>query len=143
MLGVYQDHGIRFEYPPEWDLDVDDDGPATTVSVHSPDGMAFALVRLDENGPDPADVADEALAAMREEYPELDAAPALETIDGHKATGHDVEFFSLDMTNTCAIRCYRTESRTVLVFSQWSELDDPAIEATMKALRVSLEEVDD
>lgn len=143
MLGVYQDHGVRFEYPPDWDLDIDDDGPATTISIHAPDGMAFAMVRLDETCPDPADVADEALEAMREEYPELDAAPALETIDGHKATGHDVEFFSLDMTNACIIRSYRTKQRTVLVFGQWSQLDDTAAEAAMKAVRRSLEEVED
>src|SRR5207302_3445412 len=49
------------------------------------------------------------------------ALPALETINGHRAVGHDVEFISLDMTNSCTIRCFRTPRRTVLLFGQWSE----------------------
>ena len=88
-----------------------DDGPVTTVALQSPGGLAFALVTTDDSRPAPAEVADEALTAMREEYPNLDATPALETINGHNAVGHDVEFISLDMTNTCAIRCFRTPRR--------------------------------
>jgi hypothetical protein len=141
MMGVYQDHGIRFEYPPDWDVEEDDDGLVTTVAVHAPDGMAFALVRVDETRPAPRSLADEALDAMRDEYPQLDATPALETIGGHKAVGHDVEFFSFDMTNACAIRCFRTPRRTVLVFGQWSELDENGAEAMLKALRGSVEEI--
>jgi hypothetical protein len=142
MHGVYQDRGVRFEYPPEWEVDVTDDGTRTTVALQSPDGLAFALVTLDEDRPAPAELADEALEAMREEYPGLESVPALETIDGHRAVGHDLEFFSLDMVNACAIRCYRTDRRTVLVFGQWSELIGDEPEALIRAVRHSLEETD-
>ncbi len=142
MWGVYNDHGIRFEYPPDWELDVTDDGPRTTVAMHSPGGTAFALVTLDEDCPAPADLADEALAAMRDEYPGLDASPALEEIDGHNAIGHDLDFLSLDIANSCAIRCFRTSKRTVLIFGQWSDLDGEEPEALLKAVRGSLEETD-
>lgn len=141
MMGVYQDHGVRFEFPSDWAVEEEDDGSVLTVAVHAPDGIAFALIRLDETRPAPAEVADEALDAMREEYPGLDAAPALETIDGHKAVGHDVEFFSFDMTNACAIRCFRTPRRTVLIFGQWSGLDEIEAEDSIKALRSSLAEL--
>ena len=142
MFGIYDDHGIRFEYPVDWELEVTDDGPRTTVAVQSPGGLAFALVTLDETRPAPAELADEALAAMRDEYPQLDAAPALETIDGHRAVGHDLEFISLDLVNSCAIRCYRTPRRTVLVFGQWSDLEGDEPEALLRAVRGSLEETD-
>jgi hypothetical protein len=143
MLGVFQDHGIRFEYPPDWEVEVTDDGPGqTTVALSSPGGTAFALVRLDEDRPAPAELADEALAAMREEYPSLEASPAMESIDGHHAIGHDVEFLSLDIANTCHIRCFRTDRRTVLVFGQWSDLDGEEPEGLMAALRQSMEETD-
>ena len=142
MTGFYEDHGIRFEYPEEWELEVTDSGPVTTVAVQAPSGLAFALVTTDDSRPPPAEVADEALAAMREEYPELDAAPALETIDGHRAVGHDVEFISLDMTNACAIRCFRTPRRTVLVFGQWSDLEDDDAEGLIRLVRRSFEETD-
>src|SRR5829696_7230522 len=136
MFGTYDDHGIRFAYPQDWELEVTDDGPRTTVTVQSPGGLAFALVTLDEDRPAPAALADEALAAMRDEYPQLDATPAQETIAGHRAVGHDLEFISLDLVNSCAIRCYRTRRRTVLVFGQWSDLDDGA-EALLRAVRDS------
>ena len=142
MIGIYDDRGIRFEYPWDWELEVSDDGPRTTVSLQSPGGLAFALVTVDDTRPAPAEVADEALAAMRDEYPGLDAAPALETIDGHRAIGHDLDFISLDVPNTCAIRCFRTPRRTVLVFGQWSDLDGEEPEALIRAVRRSLEETD-
>jgi hypothetical protein len=141
MTGIYEDHGIRFEYPGDWELEVTDDGPVTTVALQSPGGLAFALVTTDDSRPAPAEVADEALTAMREEYPNLDATPALETINSHNAVGHDVEFISLDMTNTCAIRCFRTPRRTVLVFGQWSDLDEDS-EDLIRDVRRSLEETD-
>jgi hypothetical protein len=139
---IYDNHGIRFEYPADWELEETEDGSVTTLAVQSPDGLAFALVTVDDSCPAPAEVADEALEAMREEYPGLDAAPALETIGGHPAVGHDVEFISLDMTNTCSIRCFRTPRRTALVFAQSSDLDAGENEAVLHDLRRSLEETD-
>lgn len=141
-LGIFDDHGIRFAYPGDWELEVTEDGPRATIEVASPGGLAFALVTVDDDRPAPADLADEALAALREEYPGLDALPALETIGGHRAVGHDVEFISLDLTNSCLIRCFRTPRRTVFVLGQWSDLEgDDAGEALM-ALRRSIEETD-
>ena len=142
MSGIYDEGGIRFEYPADWELEVTDDGPVVTVSVQSPSGLAFALVRSDEDRPPPAEVADEALAALRGEYENLDSSPALETIDGHRAVGHDVEFISLDMTNACAIRCFRTPRRTVLVFGQWSDLEEDDAEGHIRRVRRSFEETE-
>lgn len=138
---TYDDHGIRFEYPEEWEVEVTDEDAITTVSLQSPE-EAFAFVTVDESCPAPAEVADQALEAMREEYPGLDASPALETIGGHRAVGHDVEFISLDMTNTCAIRCFRTPRRTVLVFGQWSDLDADVNEPLIQGMRQTLTETD-
>ena len=143
MTEVYDDRGIRFEYPGDWELEVTDDGPLTTVAVQAPGGLAFALVTVDDTCPAPAEVADQALEALREEYPVLDAIPALETINGHRAVGHDVEFISLDMTNSCTIRCFRTPRRTVLLFGQWSDLGSDDSESALGAVRRSFEETDD
>jgi hypothetical protein len=142
MAETYDDHGIRFEYPEGWEVEETDDGDVTTVALHAPDGLAFALVTLDDSRPAPAAMADEALQAMRDEYPGLDAAPALEVIGGHRAVGHDVEFISLDLTNACAIRCFRTGRRTVLLFGQWSDVEDEGTADALAAIRRSVEETD-
>jgi hypothetical protein len=141
MIRTYDDHGIRFQYPLNWELEVfEDDSERMTVTVQAPSGLAFLMVTIDEARPAPAKMAEEALAAMREEYASLDAYPAHETIAGHMATGHDVEFVSLDMINFCSIRSYRTEFRTVLVFAQWSDLAEENADSLLLALKRSLEE---
>ena len=142
-ITFYDDHGIRFDYPADWEIEVmDDDDSVTTVSLQSPEGPAFALVTVDESRPVPEEIADAALDAMREEYPGLDASLASETIGGHAAVGYDVEFLSLDLTNACVIRCFRTERRTVLLFGQWSDLEDEATRAVLDGVRTSFEEPD-
>ncbi len=142
MTGMYDDHGIRFQYPADWELEVDDDGSDVTLTLNAPDGLAFALIRLDDTRPAPAEVADQALEAMREEYPTLDTSPAIETIGGHCAVGHDVEFISLDLTNACTIRCFRTKLRTVLLFGQWSDIEDEETTAALLGVRRSFRETD-
>jgi hypothetical protein len=93
MTGIFDDLGIRFEYPADWELEVvDSDGERATVLVQSGDGLAFAMITLDSDRPAPAELADEALGAMREEYPNLDARDAIEMLDGQSAVGHDLEF---------------------------------------------------
>ena len=138
----FDEFGVRFRYPAGWEVEVSEDGPRATVALQSPSGPAFVMVTLDEEGPPPAELADEALAAMREEYPTLEVVPALETIDGHPAIGHDLEFISLDVPNTCAIRCFRTPRRTVLIFAQWSDIEAEDPELQIRALIRSLGETD-
>jgi hypothetical protein len=140
---IYEGHGLRFAYPSNWELEEADEGEAATVEVQAPGGLAFALVRSDETGPDPASVADEVLEAMREEYPDLDVSPAMENIAGHHATGYDVEFFSLDFTNGATIRSFRTPERTVLVFGQWSDIGDENLPDLIRAVCRSVEEIED
>ena len=140
---TYDNHGVRFEYPASWELEVTDNGPVMTVSLQDPDGLGFALITTDESRPDPADVADAALEAMREEYPDLDAAPAMETINDHCATGHDLEFFAMDMTNAARIRCFRTPRRTVLAFGQWSDLGEADLPDLIRGVFRSLEDTEE
>ena len=141
-LATFDDHGVHFEYPADWEVQVVVDGPRVTASVQSPGGLAFALVTLDQDRPAPDGLADEALDALKGEYPTLGAIPALETFGGHKAVGHDVEFSSLDMNNACAIRSYRTPRRTIFVLAQWSDLEGDEAEEALRALRRSIEETD-
>lgn len=144
MFGVYDGHGVRFEYPADWEVDEDEGEGRTTVTVQSPSGLAFAMVTLDEDRPAPTEMIDEAVSAMRAEYPTVEVEPAMEEIGGHRATGHDLEFFSLDMINACAIRGFRTPRRTILIFGQWSaeEAGDEEPEELVRALRASFEETD-
>jgi hypothetical protein len=138
---VYEDHGIRFEYPMAWEVSVSKDGPAVNVEVQNPEGPEFALIQVDQSCPDPEAVADEVLEALRAEYPELDDVPALEQVQGYPATGYDVEFFALDVTNGALIRSFQTPQRTVLVFGQWSDLSEDEVPEIIREVFRSLEEL--
>jgi hypothetical protein len=142
-IELYEDHGVRFQYPSDWALEVSDDGPVTNVDLQHPEGIAFLVVRTDLSCPDPAEIADSVLEAMREEYPGLDASPVEETLRDQSATGHDVEFVSLDIASAATIRCFRTPRRTVLVFGQWSELGDEDLSESVGEVLRSVEETED
>lgn len=138
----YDGHGVRFEYPENWECEVTEEGSVTTVAIHSTDGPAFALVTLDKSLPDPDEVVGQAVEVMREEYPSLETTPAADSLAGHSAAGVDVEFFSLDVANSCAIRCVSTDRRTILVFGQWSDVEGEEPSDVVAAVRRSLRETD-
>ncbi|QEH36149.1 hypothetical protein OJF2_47090 [Aquisphaera giovannonii] len=142
-IETFEDHGLRFEYPAGWELDVTDHGQVLTVAVQEPGGLGFALITTDGTRPDPNDVAEAALEAMREEYPDLDASPVLETINDHCTTGHDVEFFAMDMTNAATIRCFRTPRHTVLAFGQWSDAGEDRLPDQVRDVLRSIEDLDE
>ncbi|WP_165226893.1 hypothetical protein [Aquisphaera insulae] len=142
MIETFEDHGLRFEYPAGWEIDVTDHGQVLTVAVQDPDGLGFALITTDESCPDPDAVAEAALEAMREEYPDLDASPIIETINEQCTTGHDVEFFAMDMTNAATIRCFRTPRHTILLFGQWSDAGTAKLPDQIRDVLRSIEELD-
>jgi hypothetical protein len=143
MSKTFEHDGVRFEYPSGWELEEDDHSKGMTVAVQDPGGLGFAVITTDESCPDPAFMADEVLETMRKEYPDLDAAPAMETINDHCATGHDLEFFSLDLTNGATIRCFRTPSRTVLAFGQWSDAGEADLPELIRGIFQSIEETEE
>ena len=145
MNRVFDNHGIRFGYPATWELDEADDDDRATITVQSPSGPSFVMVTLDDERPEPSEMVDEAVAAMREEYPAIDVAAVADTLAGHPAVGYDLEFFSVDMVSECALRAFRSAKRTVLVLAQWSSVDsddDADAEASARALMASLTETD-
>ena len=63
-----------------------------------------------------------------------------ETIANLPAVGHDVNFFSLDFTNTCWIRAFGTSHGTVVLFAQtndqYLETGERVFQAICESLRV-------
>jgi len=139
---TYDEEGLRFEHPSDWELETTDDEGVRTVAAQEPDGLGFVIITVDPSRPDPAAAAAAALEAMREEYPDLDSAPVLESINDHAATGHDVEFMALDLTNSAIIRCFRTPSRTILAFGQWTDLGPDDLGDTVRDIIHSIDETE-
>src|SRR6185295_3354942 len=95
--------GVQFQYPGNWTVETDPSGDGWTATVTSPD-TALLVFTLRPEAESPASLADEALAALKAEYKELDTEPAVESIAGRPAVGFDVDFLTLDTAVVCRIR---------------------------------------
>ncbi len=139
----FEEGGIHFSHPADWSVEVDDDDDGLmNVSLGAPDGLSFAVVRVDASRPEPDGVLGDAMGVLRAEYPTLYAEPVSEEIGGHPVVGFDVEFFQFDVANSASLRCFRTEVRTVFFLAQWSELEEDDPGAVLALVRRSLREAD-
>jgi hypothetical protein len=138
MVAQFEDGGIRFKYPENWTLEREDNENGWTISLQSPE-TAFLMLSLREDMPTTDQLADSALAALREEYPELEADERIDSLAGQPAVGHDIRFFSLDLTNTCCTRSFYTAQGTILLLCQFNDLELEKNEPVLRAICASLE----
>jgi hypothetical protein len=138
MSAQFEDGGVRFQYPENWSLEREDTDTGWTVSLQSP-GTAFMMVCLREDLPTPDQMAEAALDALKDDYPDLEADDCVDTFAGQPAIGHDIHFFSLDLTNTCWTRSFYSSGGTVLVLCQSSDIELEENEPILKAICKSLE----
>ena len=135
---LFQADGIRFQYPDNWQLTREDAQTGWTVSVQSP-ATAFFILTFAEEMPEVGAVAETVLEALRADYPDLEAEPALESLAGQPAMGHDITFFSLDLTNTCHSRCFYSDAGTILLIWQANDLEWDAVGPVFRAICASLQ----
>jgi hypothetical protein len=137
MSNAYHNAAIQFLYPENWELAESRNRDGLTLNLQSPYSMFLFLTYYDR-AVDPSELADEALQTMSEEYPELDSDAVVQRIADQPAVGHDVSFFSLDLTNTCWIRAFSDGEHSVLIFAQTSDLDLERAELAFRGVCASL-----
>lgn len=140
MSRMFEEDGVRFQYPSNWTLTRENAEHGWTVSVQSP-GSGFFMLTFDAEMPEASVVAETVLEALRADYPNLEADEAVESLVGQPAVGHDIQFFTLDLTNTCITRCFYAESGTVLALWQATDLDMEQVLPVFQAIRASLKMV--
>jgi hypothetical protein len=137
MPAQFEEHGVRFLYPENWQLEREEHEAGWSVSVLSPE-TAFLTLSYHENAPDFGRLADTALEALREDYPTLESEPQTDTLAGQPAVGHDIRFFSFDLTNTAWVRSIPCESGSLLVLCQVNDLELDTNEPVLRAICASL-----
>jgi hypothetical protein len=142
MVSEFEEAGIRFKYPENWRLVREETEEGWSVSVQSPE-TAFLMLCLREDMPTPHEVTETALEALREDYPELEAEEIAESLAGKPAVGHDIRFFSFDLTNTCWTRSFYGAGGTVFVLCQFNDLESDKNELVLRAICASLQIVDE
>jgi hypothetical protein len=136
-MPAFFDHlGVRFQYPESWTLEAAEDAEGNDVTVFSPGG-AFWSLTIHENG-DPELLAERAVAAMREEYDELDCETVTDSIAGQELTAYDLNFYCLDLTNTAQIRAYRRGERSFLLIWQAEDREFDLFAPIFRAIATSL-----
>lgn len=120
MDAIYQSHGVRFRYPPDWELSEQQEGEQISITISSP-LTAFWSLTLFPDRPDPGDIVAAALEAFYEEYDELDDYPSKSRLCKRPTVARDVDFVCLELLNSAGIRAFRASGFTVLVLFQFTE----------------------
>jgi len=137
MTAIYEEDGIRFSYPSTWTVEREESASGWTVLLQSP-GTAFVTITLSSDMPDVERMSRETLDALRADYPALEAEAVVEKLAGQMAIGHNIQFFALDLTNTCFTRSFYCDQGTVLVLSQTNDLELDEVEPIFRAIWASL-----
>jgi len=142
MPSAFEQSGLRFEYPENWSLDhVSDDSWQDSVEqvvVSSPNTAFWHLSKYPrETELEP--LFDEALAALRSEYRDMETEPAGDAaLEDCLLTGFDVNFICLDVTNTCWLRGFQTEDATYLMICQAEDCEFAQASLVFQAMLASL-----
>jgi hypothetical protein len=138
----FSEDGVSFVCPDGWRLEREEAESGWTVTLQSP-GTAFALVSLDRTLPDTEEVAATVLEALRSDYPGLEAEPCVDMLAGEMAVGHDIHFFSLDLSNTCRTRSIYAGAGTLLVMYQMNDAEEQEYEPAVRGMCASLRVTED
>ena len=126
MREVYDRHGITFQYPADWEVSEQEQDDECLITVSGP-GTSFWSVGLFRDRPSPELVLETALAAFKDEYPDLDAYDVDDELLNQPTLGYDIEFFCLELVNTARLRAFLAREFTVLVLCQ---ADDTELEGS-------------
>lgn len=141
MPATYEGFGLRFLYPENWQLSVEQAEDAWSVTVQSP-GTGFVQMIGHRGRPTVEEMLDCTIAALRKDYPDLEVETVGERIAGRSVQGRDVHFISLDLITTCWLRCFRTPEVTLLILCQVHDQEAEEVEPVFRALRRSLQLLD-
>jgi len=130
---MFDRDGVRFQYPGDWQLETETEGEGWTASLQSP-GTAFLVVSYVPGIEDPTDLVSAATEGLSAEYPDLDAADAVDTLAGQPAVGADINFVHLDLTNTCWVRAVPAGEGALLVMAQCCDAELDELGPTLRAI---------
>ena len=137
MTQHYQSDGVSFDFPDDWRLDREDSDDGWTVMLQSR-GTAFLTLTCDHSGATTEEIAAAALDALKAEYPTLEVQSKVDSLAGQMAVGHDIQFFSLDLSNTCWTRSIYSAEGVMLLLCQCNDLELEQYEPVMRAVCASL-----
>jgi hypothetical protein len=125
MQNTFEKESVRFRYPADWEIELEEEDESWTASIQGP-GTAFLVVSFVPGAGDVNELIEAAVAGLREDYPSLEVDDAVDSLAGQPALGADVRFVHFDLTNTCWVRAVPAGEGALLVLAQCTdeELED-------------------
>ena len=135
----YSAHGIRFRYPDSWTVADESSDEKVAVTVQS-EGTAFWTIAVFDDGPSPERVLESAVAAYREDYPEVDIYPTETHAGPHgPVLSRDVEFVCLELIAGARVEAFQAGERTAMVLFQAADAELETVRPVLDAMTASVE----
>ena len=138
MPAIFEQSGLRFEYPDNWSVELPEEGKSGEQVVVSSPETAFWHLSRHPSEVELEPLFDEVLAALRAEYQDIEVEPAHESLEDFELEGYDVNFICLDLTNTCWLRACRTPSATFLLLCQAEDREFDRVSIVFRAMLISM-----
>lgn len=136
-MAVFEEHGVRFEYPDDWEISHEHHEDDFSVTVES-GGTAFWMMSVLAGRPAAEEVIDAALVSFESEYENVDVYESADRICMLPTVATEVDFYELEMVNRASLRACETDSTTIFVLLQMSDTEREECGPKLKAISDSL-----
>lgn len=138
MPALYEQHGIQFAYPENWQLLEPEGEPGLVdVTLQTPRG-GFWSVQVMPADVSPQDCLQQILDGLQEEYDDLEKETGECEFSGVQCQGYEVRFFCLDMLVEVRVWACQHSGRTVICHYQAEQTEFMEIEPVFRAIATSL-----
>lgn len=138
MTAVFDQHGLRFQYPQNWQLqESHSENGALEIYLSAPSGAFWSLVVIDR-ATDKQQLMKHVIAALDEQYDSLEQAPATDEIAGITMSGYDIHFYCLDLLVTTCLRVADVGDLSLMLMYQAENREFDQQELVFKAITTSL-----
>lgn len=136
-MAVYEEHGVRFEYPDGWEISHEHHDEDFSVTIES-EGTAFWMLSVLSGRPAAEEVIDAALGSFEAEYDSVDVYESADRICMLPTVATEVDFYELEMVNHASLRACETDNTTIFVLLQMTDTEREVVGPLLKAISDSL-----
>ncbi len=138
MVATYDRQGIRFLYPENWEVQLDQPEPnVQCITLQSP-GSGFWMLQVVGSGQSLESLASQALKSVQLDYEDVEVQEAQQDVEGTQLSGYDLQFYCLDFLIIAQLRSFSLADRHCLLLTQAEDSEFEQMTAVFLAITCSL-----
>lgn len=139
-MNLFNEYGVSFEYPDDWELSKEVDETNREIQIHvSGPNSSFWSISLFVVQISAEELLKQSLEVFQEEYEEIDIYQVEAKIAGKECLGRDIEFVCSELINSAYLRVLETEFFTAFILYQGMDQD---LQSSLKDLEAISESLD-